>query len=178
MPMEKTRFACIASTREQPLDKTIRPAVGPLLPGDQRAAHDDRRHFILSDPSEEDLIGPGFRVESPGAMAGHERYREGPVLRADVQGQNSGGIADPPVHFPILLHEAFTLDRVLGLVIGADETDSSSENVSHRPLIMFLDGGREGAARIVGRGKRYLARWSSQTESCRCRPEQCACNEC
>ena len=74
-----------------------------------------------------------------------------PVLRADVQGPDSVKLAGPPMHFLILLNEAFAFEGIHALVVGGDEFASlPRESPSPPKFVVSFEGGYERAARFVG----------------------------
>src|SRR5260370_33364766 len=109
-----------------------------LFGGDEFVASRNRREFIVTNSAEGDFLSAGIRIEAPGAVCRNQRYREWPVLGADIKGHRSVGLATQAMHLLVFLDEHFAVELILPSITRARDFRRSSKNVHYGLSIVAL----------------------------------------
>src|SRR5580700_2413816 len=125
----------------------------------QLLANTNRRYLILANSPEQNFLLARVGVEVPRVAPVHQRYRRGPILRADIQRSRSVRFFHQTVHFLIFPREIRAALGVLGFVSRRDDLLSVwPENIQHRFFFAAAYRREECAARALRRWKGLLTR--------------------
>src|SRR5437899_10230273 len=92
----------------------------------------------------------------PGAVLGHERKWERPVLRADMQNVRTVGVSHEPMHFLISADESFAVSLVCDWIF---RRNVSPENLAQRFLIVGPRGEVQRTRRLLRGRKGVDGHW-------------------